>query len=609
MIKMISNRFILSLSVLISVSTLKADGHDTLVVTWTGTPGEFENTIMADTSADGTQAHEVYMLESNKVYLQQSTLILNSGCHVVGAPYADGERPAEIKPILGADGESQFNAYWPAGSIKTYGDDQSYKLANLLFNGVFAGGSGTLHGVLATYGNRNSILVDGVTSVHSEVITYWNFGKQEDWVIQNCKAVQYSCYPAGMYFGGFFWGGGAWAGTLNSLKIQNNTIEGAHGQGFVIWDNGLVDRESHERILIDHNTFVNIIDWPKFYRGGNNTYWTNNLMINVAANGQTKNAAANISLNNDRVGGHGKMATLSQGYCTDSTNIANQAATGNQWCFDRENRNIVYENNGWMDTPELLAMFNMDPWCWNLSASDGTDSVDASGNVVTMCDTMIAGQSKWIGDSTTAQLANGVRDVNNINVTDLGFNLDPIYIETQIARTIDWLDNGVHDTHTDRAWMHQADGDYEVVEWPLPMDFSYSTSSAAYTHGRYGYPLGDLNAFPDVLADWTANVLGVEDNVNITPAKFELAQNFPNPFNPTTDISFNLDRTANVDLSIYNMLGQKVRTLTSGSKVAGTHVLRWDGRDESGSSVSTGIYLYTLTDGSTSITKKMALMK
>ena len=47
--------------------------------------------------------------------------------------------------------------------------------------------------------------------------------------------------------------------------------------------------------------------------------------------------------------------------------------------------------------------------------------------------------------------------------------------------------------------MHQADNDYEVVEWPLPMDFSYSTSSAAYTHGRYGYPLGDLNAFPDSL--------------------------------------------------------------------------------------------------------------
>ena len=607
MIKTISNRFILSLSVLFSVATLSA--ADTLVVTWTGTPGEMENTIMADTLADGTQANDVYVLESNKVYLQQSTLILNSGCELTGAPYSDSERPAEVKPILGADGESQFNAYWPAGSIKTYGDDQTYKLSNLLFNGVFAGGSGTLHGVLATYGNRNTIHVDKVTSVHSEVITYWNFGKQEDWVITNCKAVQYSCYPAGMYFGGFFWGGGAWAGTLNSLKIQNNTIEGAHGQGFVIWDNGLVDREPHERILIDHNTFVNIIDWPKFTRGGNNTYWTNNLMVNTVSNGQSRNAAANVTLNNDRENGMGKMATLSQGFCQDSAWIANQLASGNQWCYDREHRNIVYENNGFMDTPELLAMFNMDPWCWNLKGSDGTDSLDANGTVVTMCDTMIANQSKWIGDSTTAQLANGVRDVNNIHVSDLGWNLDPIYIETQILRTVDWLDNGVHDTHTDRAWMHQADGDYEVVEWPLPMDFSYSTSSAAYTHGRYGYPLGDLNAFPSVKVDWDANVLHVGDDMQITPAKFELAQNFPNPFNPTTDITFSIDRAANVDLSIYNMLGQKVRTLTTGSKVAGTHVLRWDGRDESGSSVSTGIYLYTLTDGSTSITKKMALMK
>ena len=58
-------------------------------------------------------------------------------------------------------------------------------------------------------------------------------------------------------------------------------------------------------------------------------------MINVAATVKLR-MLQNISLNNDRVGGHGKMATLSQGDCTDSTNIANQAATGNQWCFDRE---------------------------------------------------------------------------------------------------------------------------------------------------------------------------------------------------------------------------------------------------------------------------------
>ena len=57
------------------------------------------------------------------------------------------------------------------------------------------------------------------------------------------------------------------------------------------------------------------------------------------------------------------------------------------------------------------------------------------------------------------------------------------------------------------------------------------------------------------------------------------------------------------------MLGQKVRTLTNGSKNAGTHTLQWNGLDEMGQNVSTGIYLYRLTSGSKSITKKMAFMK
>ena len=163
--------------------------------------------------------------------------------------------------------------------------------------------------------------------------------------------------------------------------------------------------------------------------------------------------------------------------------------------------------------------------------------------------------------------------------------------------------------HTDRFWMHQADNDVETVQWPLPMDFSYSTSSAAYTHGFYGFPLGDLNAFPSRKADWLAGGTASVGGDHITPTQYTLEQNYPNPFNPTTDIAFSLDRSEDVNLSIYNMLGQKVRTLVNGTRPSGMHVLQWDGRDENGRNLSTGIYLYTLTSGSTSITKKMALMK
>ncbi|GIQ98892.1 hypothetical protein CM15mP5_3270 [bacterium] len=74
---------------------------------------------------------------------------------------------------------------------------------NLLFNGMMADGSGATFGVIAEYGEDNVVIVDHVTSVHNQVITYFNFGKRSDWTITNCKAVQYTCYAGGMYFGGF----------------------------------------------------------------------------------------------------------------------------------------------------------------------------------------------------------------------------------------------------------------------------------------------------------------------------------------------------------------------------------------------------------------------
>jgi hypothetical protein len=217
---------------------------------------------------------------------------------------------------------------------------------------------------------------------------------------------------------------------------------------------------------------------------------------------------------------------------------------------------------------------------------------------------MVAGQSRWSGDSTQAQFANGVYMSDNLHMSDRGWNLDPAYITAQTNRTRDWLDNGIHDTHTDHFWMHQADGDNISVQWPLPLDFSYLATSAAATHCNHGGPVGSTHHM-DHAGDLTLSTKPDE----IVASTFALNQNYPNPFNPSTEISFTLDEAADMNLSIFNMLGQKVRTLTSGSKPAGVYSLEWDGRDEMGQSVSTGVYLYTLSNGSKSITKKMALMK
>jgi len=95
----------------------------------------------------------------------------------------------------------------------------------------------------------------------------------------------------------------------------------------------------------------------------------------------------------------------------------------------------------------------------------------------------------------------------------------------------------------------------------------------------------------------------------VLPKAFALKQNYPNPFNPSTEIAFSLEQASTINLTIFNVLGQKVKVLADGSKQAGTHSLSWNGTDEMGALVSTGLYFYTLTDGNNSVTMKMALMK
>jgi len=78
---------------------------------------------------------------------------------------------------------------------------------------------------------------------------------------------------------------------------------------------------------------------------------------------------------------------------------------------------------------------------------------------------------------------------------------------------------------------------------------------------------------------------------NIIPEQFALHQNYPNPFNPTTQIQFNLPKPSRVEVTIFNILGQHVRVLVDKQYESGLHTLVWDGRDNSGDSVSPGVYI------------------
>ena len=93
------------------------------------------------------------------------------------------------------------------------------------------------------------------------------------------------------------------------------------------------------------------------------------------------------------------------------------------------------------------------------------------------------------------------------------------------------------------------------------------------------------------------------------PTEFALLNNYPNPFNPVTNIKFQLPQVSDVKLVVYNMLGQKIRTLVDGNKDIGYYNVQWDGKNDNGNQVATGIYIYKFEAGNYIKSQKMILMK
>ena len=98
-------------------------------------------------------------------------------------------------------------------------------------------------------------------------------------------------------------------------------------------------------------------------------------------------------------------------------------------------------------------------------------------------------------------------------------------------------------------------------------------------------------------------ITDVDDEINIV-RKFELHQNFPNPFNPSTKIQYSIPQSNNVVIKIFNVLGKEVGTLFNEEKPAGTYEITWNAEN-----LPSGVYFYQLTAGKFIETKKMLLIK
>jgi hypothetical protein len=132
--------------------------------------------------------------------------------------------------------------------------------------------------------------------------------------------------------------------------------------------------------------------------------------------------------------------------------------------------------------------------------------------------------------------------------------------------------------------------------------------SLLYTRDDETNGVDDQALFLERSLEYMGNI--VNDPVGAAPVlKNSLAQNYPNPFNPQTTIAFSLKNRGQVTLKVYNVNGELVRTLANESRSAGAHQLTWDGRNDAGETVSSGVYFYKLVTSNFSQTKKMVLLK
>ncbi|MCP4705370.1 MAG: T9SS type A sorting domain-containing protein [candidate division Zixibacteria bacterium] len=141
-----------------------------------------------------------------------------------------------------------------------------------------------------------------------------------------------------------------------------------------------------------------------------------------------------------------------------------------------------------------------------------------------------------------------------------------------------------------------------------------------YESGEWVDITTTLNTETNMLCGSTDNlspfVMALKKSTDIThqisdelPNDFTLNQNFPNPFNPSTVIQFSLPRLSKVEIEVYNILGQTVRNLVNEEKPAGQYQVIWNGLDNSGKAVSSGMYFYKINTDSFSSSKKMILLK
>jgi hypothetical protein len=530
------------------ISSLIYGQADTVIVPQSidGTPyGAINNFIIGDTTSTGERNNpdRTYKLERNKIYFLSGTMSANFDLRLIADPPDINNKPAIITSGIAPDGST-------VGFYIQCSGDATFK--NIYFQATPPTSQGETFLTIQLLKNGGNYLFDGV---HFE----WGL-----WLSVGAWASDTKTTIINSYFRNVENATSEWNGRgISFQNFDQDTVIMVNNTFFNVNSFFLQGQKNLMKyVRFEHNTMVNSVKWPIQWQWQVNADISNNLFYNIHSMGEFPKDKIGQDIDGLEFGiiNLEKLPKL----FTDTLG------------YPEADRIVNLHNNSWFYSQEVL-----DYWA----------SIDSlSGEPFMNSRT----QGMFDDDANYPYL-----DEKNT------LNFDPSFVTVGgTVELVQWIKD-LRDTTVETSyWGWDPDGDRFGVTWPLPENLSY-TNATLLTAADGGYPVGDLNWFPEKKASWDDWITGIpqEHNQSI-PNEFKLSQNFPNPFNPSTIIEYALPKNSHIIITIYNSLGQKVTELVNTEVKAGNHQVNFDATN-----LASGLYFYTLKADNVKITKKMLLLK
>ena len=557
-----------------------ANSSDTLVVYANGL--SLDQIINSDTTSSGLHAHSVYKLVSlDTTYLYLGPIASKSSMTIVGVPGSNG-RPPCIQPGILSNGSvaNGLCVVSKAGSRVTFKNIYLFGRTgtNTWFGGAF----------IKVTSDSTKLYLDNVIAdeCHGGLIIYT--GLSDDFFVTNC-VFRNSVWPANWTSPAVLRPGYPTANPVDSVIMDNNTFLCYESNGI-----GIGHTVPSNYIEFKHNTMVYNFE---FALGTDVQYAVNvkiedNVFYGVYAGG------VKYSKYHAYYYQHGFAPVSCVEFDTLSlvnSKLFDPADSSNanlKWLAEAK-RIAIVRNNDYFQ-PKALTDF----WtAWN-----DTSHVDSLITPLWMnpeTQNMFNDKTHWPGFEQSSNL-DGVDPGFGSSFQSVLQNNSGTPGVVSLLQFITEVQTGTIKTD---EWGYQKQtvtGAYWIPAWPLPetSDMQYANATVK-NNSTDGKPLGDPRWYNGGLPT------SVQQTLAQLPDKFELYQSYPNPFNPSTNIKFSLGKDGNVNLSVYNVMGQLVKTIVDNSYMSkGEHEY-----NVNMDNFASGIYFYTLRQGSNIITKKMVLLK